>query len=104
MSKRLSNFLFRIFNPSFWFQNYPSDDAIDILLNVLMDADAPVKVGSHQTELGSLIVWTSNWPYAYGTINGMGGGLAYPITRIRLKKYIARKVGERELERMRGPQ
>ena len=99
---RINNFLYRLLHPTFWLQNYPSDESVDILLNVMMDADAPVKVGEHETQIGDLRIWTSNWPYAYGRVQGMGDPMPFPLTRVRLRKYIARKVAEREIEKMRG--
>lgn len=101
MSDRLANFLFRLTHPTFWLQNCTTCEAVDAVLNALMDAEAPVKMGSHTTRIADLEVWTCNWPYAYGSIYGMGDQLARPLTRVRLRKYIARKTAEQQLERMR---
>lgn len=74
-------------NPRFWFQNNPTSDEWDAILNRAMDT-YKAELGGYETtlKLGPLTVWTANWPYAYGSCwSPSFDGLPRVATRKRLR-------------------
>lgn len=98
MNQRAKNWFFRLLHPGFWVQNYHTCAGWDAALNRMMDANLPVKqAGAYSVMLGSVPVWVANWPAAYGRHGMDGEALAYPLTRIRLRHYIANQIAEKAI-------
>ena len=73
--------------PQYWYSYTPTDWEWDKLLNEILDEVKSVKVGRHTSNLDGVEIWTSNWPYAYGSLHNFGdaSGLPSVKTRKRLK-------------------
>lgn len=94
-----------IFRPRFWISNYPVDMQWDRELNQMMDEGRDFVREQHVTVFeGNIVVWTSNYPYAYGSLEHrgkpdliyrLGGRSSLPrrCTRERLFKYVQRGSG-----------
>lgn len=55
-------------NPSCWDRNYPTSKALSKKINDLLDANTPLIIGKYSAiELGNLVLWANNFPYAFGT-------------------------------------
>lgn len=91
MNYRLKNFLFRLFCPSFWHQIEKTCLIWDKALNEILDKNPNVVTGPYETKIGDLSIWTSNYPYSYGHPSNSSNMLPLPITRVRLRNYIAKK-------------
>jgi hypothetical protein len=91
---RRVRFDWRRFLPRYWSQNDRTDYEWDGLLNDLLDIEQPLKISDHYCKIGDFKIWISNWPYAYGNLEG-SDCLPSVSTRIRLK---------RELESQRFPE
>lgn len=50
--------------PSCWLRNYPYSPELDRQLNELMDKHTFVPLGAHRAQLGPIVLWTANHPYA----------------------------------------
>lgn len=77
--------------PRYWFQNYDTNWEWDQVLNEVLDSEPEVKVNYCTTKLGSIEVWTENYPYAYGRLyKNMDAFNFLPSvkTRKRLRRYI----------------
>lgn len=96
MMWKLKNWLFRLTHPSFWVQNEPTcwewDTRVQELIAYIERAPYEVRVGQHTTGVGSITLWTSNYPYSYGhTWAGAASkALPAPITRVRLYRALLR--------------
>lgn len=64
--------------------------AHDKLINDLIDNDAPVvEVNEYTHLLGDYLLWTVNYPYAYGQIHkGDNLEVPHPRTVARLRSYL----------------
>lgn len=51
--------------PLCWFRNYPYSKEWDKRLNELLDKNSFTEIGEHTAMLGSVPIWTSNYPYAF---------------------------------------
>ena len=74
--------------PQYWHQDSPTHWEWDKLLNEILDDVKSVKVGLHTANLDGVEIWTSNWPYAYGTLYSHSSGIPSVKTRKRLKAAI----------------
>jgi hypothetical protein len=76
--------------PGYWVQNYPTDLEWDKALNTLMDEAKEVHLkSSYRTEIDGVVIWTHNYPYAYGHCYGrFVTGLPKVKTRKRLRQFI----------------
>lgn len=76
--------------PKYWYQNSPTDWEWDAILNDILDNAKEVKLSTHITEIDGVTIWTSNWPYSYGTLyyKGLYQGLPSIKTRHRLKNLV----------------
>ena len=93
--KRLLDILFAIASPLYWISNEPSSNSYDNLVNQWIETDADVELVDKYTVLvNEHMVWTSNYPYAYGYLYGKSRVLPYRRTRKRLKKFIEQKIFE----------
>ena len=77
-------------NPSMWIRNKRTDLVWDEALNRLMDEFPLVKRGVFTHTLGENVIWTSNYPYAYGSLYTLtdktDDALPKRSTVLRLKK------------------
>ena len=90
---RLKNTLFRIFHPSFWFQNEPTDWEWDAELQCELFLYGVEPVDKFSTKVGEYEVWTVNYPYSFGYDYSFVGRrkdrvLPAPLTRVRLRKML----------------
>lgn len=71
-------------NPAFWIQNYKFNRKVDNVIRTLIERKAPVSDNNsaYTTIVGGVMIWTSNYPYAYGRIR-LGAG--YNETDIKLR-------------------
>lgn len=77
--------------PQYWFQHLSTDWTWDELLNDILDKVENIQVETYTTKLDGIEVWTSNWPYAYGTwYNQRAEASRMPSvnTRKRLKRVV----------------
>lgn len=104
MLKRFLDCVFAIGHPAFWLSNYRSSAKYDELINTLIDEGATViPRGLYHVELGGVVLWASNYPYAYGYNTASGDVcLPYRRTRKRLCEYIATNVNAAVLKKARG--
>lgn len=78
---------YRLFLP-YWIQNHPTSMEWDAFLNSILDNIEYIDTSSHYTTIiNEIKVWTSNWPYAYGSPYGIDV-LPTVSTRKRLRKLI----------------
>jgi len=62
--------------PGCWLRNYPEALELTAYLKACLDAgDEMTPISEHTSSFGGLRLWTSNYPYAYGQIYGIGGGM-----------------------------
>lgn len=90
----MRNFLFTLLRPTYWISNYETCKVTDTIINQLITSNSEVRVfNQFTTKIGKYVVWTGNYPYAYGSIFGEDEpeGLPRNITRKRLKDYIEMK-------------
>lgn len=101
------NFDWGRLDPRFWLQNSKTNNEWDAILNDLMDEHTPI-IETGGARFGNILVWTNNWPYAYGTPSPVGSN--YPdymprvATRKRLRRImneIERKAEEEEMNKLR---
>lgn len=64
MLRTLYSFLYFLFRPSWWHQNYPYSKAWSDRLNELMDEHEFESIGSSTAKLGGVEIWVANHPYA----------------------------------------
>lgn len=106
--KRLLDCAFALSHPRFWLTNDHACPFHDALVNDLIDMGAPVvRVDDHHTSVGGVVLWTQNYPYAYGCIATPGvitaeDRLPYRRTKRRLYRYIARRLNNEALTKARG--
>ena len=86
--KRLSDFFYRLIRPSFWIQNHRTDYKYDEILNELLDNHEIIIRSNNTIILNGLVVWTSNYPYAYGIPYDKEDILPRPRTRVRLQHMV----------------
>jgi hypothetical protein len=55
-----------IATPSCWLRNHPYSAEYDKLVLELLASEKVIH-GKHTSTLGNLVVWTENYPYAYGS-------------------------------------
>lgn len=85
MSKRID---WQRLIPRYWLQNCKTDWDWDEILNDLLDRNE-VRPSGRVTMIGTVEVWTSNYPYAYGSChNPKNGGLPSVSTRKRLRAIV----------------
>ena len=91
-------------SPLCWLRCEATNTDLDAAINKLLDAGADITSNEYTTRLGPLILWTENFPYAYGgdyTIKG--GGLPTRRTVFRLYDAIAAvSITERLSRKMEG--
>ena len=82
------------FIPGYMWQNYPTSLDWDAALNHLLDTIGVTEVSVHTCNIGKTVIWTSNWPYAYGSIYGPAKLEVLPkvATRKRLRKAVINHV------------
>lgn len=76
--------------PKYWYQQGATNWEWDAILNDILDNADEVKVSSYTTKIDGVEIWTSNWPYAYGSFYryGIENGLPSIKTRHRLRKLV----------------
>lgn len=76
--------------PQYMFQEFHTDWVWDELLNDILDNVENIQTHAHSTKLDKVEVWTSNWPYAYGSAYNITrvSGLPSVKTRKRLKSVV----------------
>lgn len=76
--------------PGYWYQHSPTDWEWDKILNESLDELKSIKIRPYTATLDGVEVWTSNWPYAYGTWYSYGdlSGMPSVKTRKRLRTVI----------------
>lgn len=76
--------------PMYWYQEGPTDWDWDATLNEILDNAKEVGLSTYTTTIDGVRIWTSNWPYAYGSFyhNGSNEGVPSIKTRHRLRKLI----------------
>lgn len=85
-----------VVTPNCWTRNYNTSKELDGLINDMLDSGANIEIiDEYTTKLGGVILWTSNFPYAYGRIDSTASrvfrnlrslkGLPNRITVFRLK-------------------
>lgn len=88
---RVKNLLFRLFDVRFWLQNQETDWEWDAELIRILDEGPEVKVvSSAVVKLAGREIWVSNYPYAYGNEDRVNYLLPSPLTRRRLRGYLAK--------------
>lgn len=87
--------------PIYWFQNYPTCEKWDSILNGALDSFEPRPIGNTglTTEVGPFTVWTGNWPYAYG--GNYGGNpsarsASNILPKVNTRRRLRRMIRERE--------
>lgn len=65
--QNIIDFFRYLFKPTFWFSNASVDLEWDSILNKLLDEATDVRPGHHVSNIGGVAIWTSNYPYAYGS-------------------------------------
>ena len=89
MKKRFLDILFAITHPSYWHSNHVSLKSYDTWLNEQMDNKVEITfIDQRVAKLGNTLIWTSNYPYAFGCRWGKSEILPYRRTRRRLLEYI----------------
>ena len=77
------------FIPGFWMQNCPTSLEWDEALNTALDANKITKISQHTVCVNGMLVWTSNWPYAYGSPHSPEVSILPKVsTRKRLMKAV----------------
>lgn len=90
----LSDVLGVVFDPKFWIANeavsHEWSQALDVVLESVIAGNTPIRVRtSHHVVIGNCApIWISNYPYAYGSIEG-GAGLPTRLVRKKLAAVIA---------------
>lgn len=104
MLKRFLDCVFAIGHPAFWLSNYRSSAKYDELINTLIDEGATViPRGTYHVELGGVVLWATNFPYAYGyNTSSADTILPYRRTRKRLWDYITASNCAAALKKARG--
>ena len=97
--KRLSDFFYRLVRPEFWVQIYRTDYKYDEILNDLLDSHEIEIITSNFIKLNGIVIWVSNYPYAYGTPYGADEMLPRPRTRVRLKEMVTSKRHNKQLSK-----
>lgn len=93
-----------ITSPTHWFRLGRTSKELSYRLNNLMDAGAEVEIYSYRAKLGSVNLWVSNYPYAYGSLlrdspfSALEEDIPDRITVIRLRNYISKKIIEKAFE------
>lgn len=89
--------------PLYWFQNYPTCEKWDLVLNEALDVFEPLPIGNSglTTEVGPFTVWTGNWPYAYGGNYAYGGShssrrISNILPKVSTRRRLRRMIRERE--------
>lgn len=81
-----------IINPIRWVRSDLYSKSTDRITRDLIEKNAPIeRIREHVTKIGPLKVWTSNYPYAYGSLfDCIGSSESLPSRRtvILLKEYI----------------
>ncbi len=62
-----------MFSPSFWIRNYSTNKILDESLSRGIDESGVHIIDRHYCKIGETVVWIANYPYAYGTVKGVGG-------------------------------
>ena len=110
-----SEFLFRLFRPSTWYNQVEVSARVDEFINKLIDDDLLVEVpnlfsccAAFKTKSGSIVkIWIANFPYASGvvyerddspfTLDNYGCSIK---TRYKLHNYIQQKRFQKQLQEL----
>lgn len=72
MKHSILNFLFTLTHPRYWIMNYGYNQAVEDVLNYIIDTSrVPDRNGTYSVYFKNTEIWSSNYPYAYGTINDL---------------------------------
>lgn len=90
------DFIRYLFRPQFWVSNYPVNDTWDRILNELIDHHSTVEIqGEYTLSLDGVVVWISNYPYAFGYNYKRPGQLPRRRTREKLMDLVIQTVSKR---------
>jgi hypothetical protein len=82
-------------------RNHPTSKELSKIINSLLDdPNTEIKLlGDHHVLLGSVCLWVSNYPYAYGNISSLG---TYELdeeilkTNLKLQSFFGSKIPDRK--------
>lgn len=81
-----------IFKPRFWIRNFYTNETLSWFINDSLDKGLKIKFKSTCTcELNGKILWVANYPYAFGTIEGVEG-MPDRLTVERLYKEVQKQI------------
>jgi hypothetical protein len=66
-----------------WIQNERTDWHWDELLNAALDQFPPERLSNARAKVGPLTVWAANWPYAFGSPEGLQKSDCLPSVKTR---------------------
>lgn len=82
-------FLRALFSPSCWIRSHGTSLAWDKRLNQLLDNPETVVIQQHTTYINGVCIWTSNFPYGYGSrYRPAESGLPKRSTAYRLNDFL----------------
>jgi len=58
-------------NPAFFIRNHPYDARTDEIVRDLMNNGTTFSLNEYTLKIDGVAIWTSNYPYAFGRINGI---------------------------------